>query len=135
MTARAKLNEQQRIAGALAIIEALRKIEREIEEEPEEAPDISARDSLASFHNLQITAANRLADAVGEMTAFQRGAFLALAEHIHFNLTTGTPDLTNWLPIAAQTAEHYAADFEEMVSQMERDERKFKAGGSESCPA
>ena len=135
MTARAKLNEQQRIAGALAIIDALREIETEIEEEPAEAPEISARDSLARYYERQSTTANRLADTIGAMPAFQRGAFLALAEYINFTFTTGTPELTQWLPIAAQTTEQHAAHFEKMVAEMELDERKFTTGGSASCPA
>lgn len=112
--------EQSRIEGAKAIIEALRRIERSIEEGAANAPELSERDA-AALHYEQINSdCNRLADTAGDMPPFQRGAFLALAEYVHFTLTTGTPDLGQWMPKAAKTADQYAADFECLVADMER---------------
>lgn len=130
MSARTNNSEQQRIAGALAIIKALRGVEKAIENEPTDVPGASVRDSVERYYGRISADTKLLADTAGAMPPYQQGAFLALAEYIHFTMTTGTPELAQWLPEVAKTAEQYAADIESMIVDGEADEARFA-----SCPA
>lgn len=99
-------NEQMRIKGAMDCLAALRKIEASAENFPDSAHDIEGH------MNIQSGDAKALMELFGPMTSYQQGAFLTLAEYIHFGITTGQPDLDRWMPVAAESAESLKAYIE-----------------------
>lgn len=89
----------QRIAGARECIEALKVLEHSAENLPAEADDINV------FWAIQSGNAEKLVSLFGPLTPRQEGAFRALAEYIHYSITTGGPNLANWNPRFAEAIE------------------------------
>ena len=89
----------ERMAGAKECLAALAKLEESAEKLPPEAND------AAVYADIQSLDAEGLVAKFGPLTPRQEGAIMALAEYIHFNITTGRPDLDQWLPFAAETPE------------------------------
>lgn len=89
----------QRIAGALECIEALKALTHSAENLPAEADDAD------SFRGIQRANAERLVSLFGPLTPRQEGAFRALAEYIHYSITTGEPNLEKWTPVFSEAPE------------------------------
>lgn len=94
----AKTIEAARIAGAQTCLDALRRLEQAAE-----AGDPG--DTAAEYYAQRLSDARALVAAIGPMTPEQEGAIAVLAEYIHMNLTTGTPNLApgGWIPLSAMT--------------------------------
>jgi len=132
-TARAKTatspsdaDNKARIAGALACLEALRKLDKAAE-----ASLANCYDTAEECMYQQLNDAQALVAAFGPMTPRQEGAMLTLAEWIHKCITCGEMDFSYWLPVAAMTKSErqrridranadQAAD-DEMEAQRERE--------------
>lgn len=94
--------EEQLRAGALECIKALATLEHSAESLPREADD------AATFYSIQAVDAEVLAKAFGPLTPRQQGAFRTLAEYIHFDITTGGPNLTYWRPVVSMAPSELA---------------------------
>lgn len=102
----------ERILGALACIELLKRLKFSAENLPESANDARV------YFDIQMRDAKKLASGFGQFTPAQEGAILCLAEYIHTECTTGEPDLERWKPCAAFTP----AEFDALVSKINRSE-------------
>lgn len=102
----------ERIAGALACIELLKKLIHSAENPPE--PAHGARE----FFENQRRDAGAFVAALGPFTPAQEGAILCLAEYIHETATCGEPYMPHWMPFAAQAPE----EFEALITKINDDE-------------
>lgn len=101
-------NEGRRI-GALRCFDAMRQLESECE--------AGVPDDPRGFFMARYRAAEQIAKAIGPMSPEVEGAIMALAEYMHFGLTTGIANLEpgGWLPGVAMTE----GEFEDHVREME----------------
>lgn len=102
----------ERIAGAQACIELLKKLIHSAENPPE--PTHGARE----FFENQRRDAGAFVAALGPLTPVQEGAILCLAEYIHETATCGEPHMPRWMPFAAQTPD----EIEALISKIERED-------------
>lgn len=107
----AKTIEAGRIAGAQKCLDALRR-----HEQSAGAGDHPG-DTAAEYYAQRLSDARAFVAALGPLTPEQEGAVAVLAEYIHMNLTTGTPNLApgGWTPLAARTE----VDRQAMVEQLD----------------
>ncbi len=96
--ATADSNQAFRIEGATKCIEALRALERSAENLPGDAFE-----DARAYYAVQSNDAEALVAKFGPMTPLQEGAFRALAEYIHSNITSGPPNLDKWRPCAGMS--------------------------------
>jgi hypothetical protein len=89
--------EDERRRGALAAIKALKVLAASADD-----PD-NCGEEPADFFSWQHNDAATLADSLGPMPEYLRGAIMALAEYIHLSISTGEPNMVAWLPVTAMT--------------------------------
>lgn len=104
--------EAAHIAGAQKCLDALRRLEQAAE-----AGDTG--DTAAEYYAQRLSDARALVAALGPMTPEQEGAIAVLAEYIHMNLTTGTPNLApgGWIPLSAMTDTDRQAKVEQLDAE------------------
>lgn len=102
-------NEECR-RGAIAVFEALLKLEANAENRD------NCGDEAGDFFAWRFEAAAALADALGPMPDFLRGAIMAMGEWIHYECSTGTPSEL-WQPVAAMTED----ELQDEIAQLEAD--------------
>lgn len=73
-------------------------------------------DEAVDFFAWRFEAAAALADALGPMPDFLRGAIMTMGEWIHFQNSTGTPN-EYWQPVTAMTE----AELQGEIAEMEAD--------------
>lgn len=91
--------QQSRITGALAGLNALRKLEQA-------AKTISnIDDTPQQYYDKRLTDTRALVAALGPMSPELKGAIAVLAEYVHMGITTGRPNLEpgGWVPMATMT--------------------------------
>lgn len=88
-------NEECR-RGAIAAFQALLMLEANADNRN------NCGDEAGDFFAWRFEAAISLADALGPMPDFLRGAIMAMGEWVHYQNTTGTPN-EYWQPVAAMT--------------------------------
>jgi hypothetical protein len=96
--------------GAIAAFQTLLKLDANAEDRN------NCGDEAGDFFAWRFKAATALADALGPMPDFLRGAIMAMGEWIHFQNSTGTPN-EHWQPVAAMTE----AELQGEIAQMEAD--------------
>ena len=89
--------EEERRLGALAVMRALRVLYASAED----VGNCGSRPE--DFFLWRFNDAAKLADSLGAMPQFARGAIMALAEFIHYSVHTGEPNLDCWLPVVGMT--------------------------------
>lgn len=98
-------------ASALRGVAALRTLVQ--------AAEVECGPTVADYLNKRRDDAKALVSSLGPMSREVEGAILAMAEYIHFGITTGEPSLgeEEWLPISAMTQ----GDVDQQIREMEDD--------------
>lgn len=102
-------NEECR-RGAIAAFQALLKLEANAKNRD------NCGDEAGDFFVWRFEAATALADGLGPMPDFLRGAIMAMGEWIHYQNSTGTPSEL-WQPVAAMTESELLGE----IAQLEAD--------------
>lgn len=108
------LNTEESRAGAMACLNAMRIIQS-IEECPRHDCSIDGH-----WRN-QETERDVMLNAAGVESGFLAGFISAVAEYAEWTISTGTPDLNKWKPIAAMTDEERAKhriEFDERLAEV-----------------
>ncbi len=116
----ADCNQSARIAGALKCLDALRKLERAAESD-------NLDQTASDFYAQNLSDARALVAALGPMSPELEGAIAALAEYIHNNIVSGTPNLEpdGWIPMSAMTDEERQAMVDSCEAEHAADEAEF----------
>jgi hypothetical protein len=104
--------ENERIAGARACLAALAKL-------VQDAQGGAWEDDYRAYLKHRAKAAETLVEQFGSLSARQEGAFLALAEYLHSDITTGKPNLEKWVPAVGQTAAELEQRIQEAQQQID----------------
>lgn len=106
-------NEECR-RGAIAAMQALLMLDANAENRD------NCGDEAGDFFVWRFEAAKALADALGPMPDFLRGAILAMGEWIHYQNSAGTPSKL-WQPVAAMTEAELHGEIAEMEADFAAD--------------
>jgi hypothetical protein len=110
----ASIDDAQR-QGALAAMQALGVLVASAE-------NVSNCGNLPEdFFSWRFDDAAKLADSLGVMPQFARGAIMALAGFIHYSTHTGEPNLDCWLPVTAMSQEQWRQEVDVMREEYRSD--------------
>lgn len=117
-------DEQARIAGAMACMEHLRKLEQAAER----INDID--DSAQQFYDKCYSDCATFAVAVGPIDPRSEGVILTLAEYIHQCIQSGQPNTSigGWVPMASMTEAQRQAHIEEFQHFMDSEGKEAGKG-------
>jgi len=111
--------DQARIAGAKACMLALANLVTAAKGFNEAGEKETIQETAEHYYGERYSDAKAFADAIGQLSPYQEGAILALAEYIHSSITTGEPVIGTWQPCAALTEGEYRAKVEKLAADME----------------